>query len=303
MGIKRSRPPVALGAAAAAVLVLSALAGCSATTASGADGGGDEASVIEKVPFATVGDEQLLLDACLPEEDGPRASIVLLHGGGFTEGNRVAGGMRELCTRFADAGFAAFSIDYRLVPAIVYPGQVEDVQSAIAWLREPEQVDRFDLDPARIGLLGSSAGAILAQEVGTLGEGPLDEGTRVGAVASLSGVSLMTEEALSLGTPTEEAIGMIMTYLDCETPAADACPQAAEASAALHVDATDPPMLLVNGEDELVPEEQAQAMHASLESVGVASKVIIGREGAHGVALLAPGVSDDVLEFFAEALG
>ncbi|WP_170297027.1 alpha/beta hydrolase [Agromyces salentinus] len=295
-------PGIALGrrtmlALSCASLLL--LGGCAIAPAD-AD---SDASVTEKVPFATAGDQELLLDACLPDGGKPAPAVVLLHGGGFTEGNRVAGGMRELCTRFATAGFAAFSIDYRLVPSTVYPGQVQDVQSAITWLREDAQVERFGIDPERIGVLGSSAGAILAQEVGTLGDGPLDTGARVAAVASLSGVSLMTEEALSLGRPSEEAIGMILAYLDCESPAADVCPQSAEASAALHVDPTDPPMLLVNGEDELVPAEQVEAMHAALDSAGVSSEVIIGRTGAHGVSLLAPAVSDALLEFFTEALG
>ncbi|MGI9822591.1 alpha/beta hydrolase fold domain-containing protein [Agromyces sp. Marseille-Q5079] len=296
----RSASGIGARHAAAPMLALLLLTGCAAGTA-GADAGSDS-SVIEKVPFATVGDEQLLLDACLPDSEVAVPAVVLLHGGGFTEGNRVGGGMRELCVRFASAGFAAFSIDYRLVPETVFPGQVDDVRSAITWLRQPEQVERFSIDADRIGVLGSSAGAILAQEVGTSGDGPLDDGTRVAAVASLSGVSLMTEEALTLGTPSEDAIDMILAYLDCESPAVDVCPQSAEASAALHVDPTDPPMLLVNGRDELVPAEQAQAMQAALESAGVESDVIIGRTGAHGVALLSPDVSDEVLAFFDEAL-
>ena len=80
-------------------------------------------------------------------------------------------------------------------------------------LRAPEQVERFGLDPAKIGLLGSSAGAILAQTYATSGTGPTDEGSRVGAVVSLSGVSLLTEAALQLGVPSPEAAAMALNYL------------------------------------------------------------------------------------------
>lgn len=289
--------------AAATAVVALALAGCGGARVPVVERSTADGRVVADVPFTTVDGETLLLDACLPADDsGDRAAVVLVHGGGFVAGDRRSSGMRALCTLVASQGAAAFSVDYRLAPEHVFPSQVEDVQAAVAWLREPEQVDRFGIDPARIGVLGSSAGAVLAQSVGTAGEGPLDAGSRVAAVVSLSGVSLMTEEGLTLGTPSPEAAEMILTYLGCDTPSLAACPQAEPASALLDVDPTDPPMLLVNGSDELVPAEQAQAMADALTAAGVSNELLVEDGSAHGVELLTGQTRAAVLDFLTTEL-
>ncbi|MFN7133091.1 MAG: aminotransferase class V-fold PLP-dependent enzyme [Myxococcales bacterium] len=60
------------------------------------------------------------------------------------------------------ASARVLAIEYRLVPEARYPAQIDDVAAAVAWLREPAQVERFDLDPARIGVFGVSLGASVA---------------------------------------------------------------------------------------------------------------------------------------------
>ncbi|OMQ16637.1 hypothetical protein A7K94_0201105 [Modestobacter sp. VKM Ac-2676] len=159
----------------------------------------------EGLTYWSDGEDELALDACLPaESQEPTRAVVLVHGGGFTEGDRDSEGLRTLCELTAELGEAAFSIDYRLAPEHTYPAQVDDLANAVRWLRDPDQVERFDIDPARIGVIGSSAGAIIAQSLATRGEGPLDTGARVAAVASLSGVSVMTPDGLELGRPSAQ---------------------------------------------------------------------------------------------------
>lgn len=264
--------------------------------------GSADIDIAEAVPYWSDGASTLMADACLPVSDAPVAAVILLHGGGFTEGDRIGGGMRALCELMAHSGMAGISIDYRLAPDHVFPAQLEDVAHAVEWLRAPEQVERFGIDPAKIGLLGSSAGAILAQTYAASGTGPTDEGTRVGAVVSLSGVSLLTEAALQLGVPSPEAAGMALAYLGCSDPTAANCPQAASASALLNVDPSDPPMFLVNGSAELVPVEQAEAMRDTLEKAGVPVELTIGAGAGHGVQLLTSEVRSRLVEFLDEHL-
>ncbi|MCF6736928.1 alpha/beta hydrolase [Blastococcus sp. KM273129] len=242
------------------------------------------------------GAEVLELDACLPrnsEEATP--AVLLLHGGGFTSGDRDSEGMRRLCEYIAQQGMAAFPVDYRLAPAHTYPAQIDDVGNAVAWLREPAQVERFGIDPARIGVVGSSAGAIIAQSTGTRGSGPTDTGQRVGAVVSLSGVSLMTPEAQELGEPSPRATDLVLGYLGCSSVAE--CPQAAEASPISALDPSDPPMLLVSGTDEIVPAEQAEAMAAALQDAGVPADLIIRETSNHGLALLDSDARRSMISF------
>jgi acetyl esterase len=258
-------------------------------------------AVEEGITYWSGGGVDLKLDACLPEDaDESTRAIVIVHGGGFTEGDRESGGSRALCEASARLGAAAFSIDYRFVPEYVYPAQVDDLANAVRWLRQPNQVTRFGIDPARIGVLGSSAGAIIAQTLATRGQGPRDTGDRVGAVVSLSGVSVMSPEGLQLGNPGPQAADLVLDYLGCTDPAA--CPQAVPASPVTAVDPTDPPMLLVNGTGELVPVDQAQAMDAALTGSGVDCELLVIDAPDHGAALLTTEVRQRALTFLEEHL-
>ena len=257
--------------------------------------------VEEGLTYWSDGQVDLKLDACLPADaEQPTAAVLILPGGGFTEGGRDSTGLRSLCELTAKQGAAAFPVDYRLAPEYTYPAQVEDVANAVRWLREPAQVERFNIDPARIGAIGSSAGAVIAQTLGTQGQGPLDTGARLGAVASLSGVSVLTPAGLGLGQPSEEATELVLNYLGCPSPAE--CPQAVPASPVTAVDPTDPPMLLVNGTGELVPEEQAVAMAEALRTAGVPAELLIVDEPRHGISLLDNAVRRELFTFLQEYL-
>lgn len=81
-----------------------------------------------------------------------------LHGGGWRFGDRRLG--PDLLAFAAKSGLAAVSIDYRLSDEAKFPAQVEDVKTAVRWVRSV--AGHFGLDAGRIGLWGSSAGGHLA---------------------------------------------------------------------------------------------------------------------------------------------
>lgn len=247
----------------------------------------DPAVTVEAdIEYRQVDGQSLAVDSCRPTEAATTtAAVLLVHGGGFTEGSRNAGGMSAMCQALAQNGLAAFSIDYRLVPGNHFPAQVEDAAAAIQWLRAPEQVQRFNIDPARIGVLGSSAGAIIAQYLGTDGAGPLDSGVRVKAVASYSGVSDMSTAGLAYGKPGPAGLETILGYLGCATVKATECPNAVPASPISHVDAGDAAMILLNSDQEIVPVGQTTAMQAALDKAGVPNAVIVDQGNRHGMQL------------------
>lgn len=296
----RSGVPRAAMGLTALLVTLTACSSSSEPTAR-LDPGPDNVAVEEGLTYWSDDQSELKLDACLPTDaEGPLPAVLIVHGGGFTEGARDSTGLRTLCELTAEQGAAAFSIDYRLAPEFTYPAQVDDLANAVQWLREPAQVEQFGIDPARIGAIGSSAGAIIAQSLATRGEGPLDTGERLGAVASLSGVSVLSPEGLELGQPSEDAADLVLNYLGC-TSVTD-CPQSVPASPITGVDPSDPPMLLVNGTDELVPEEQAEALAAALADAGVPAELLIVDEPDHGITLLNSDVRRAVLTFLEEQL-
>lgn len=110
----------------------------------------------------------LALDLYLPERERPPV-VVVLHGGGWRAGSRRTfwPGLGRDATfgRIVDAGWAAVSVDYRLSGEAVFPAPLDDVRSALSWIRT-EGEDRFGLDARCLVLWGESAGAHLAALAG-----------------------------------------------------------------------------------------------------------------------------------------
>jgi acetyl esterase/lipase len=88
------------------------------------------------------------------------ASVVLhFHGGGFYSGNKRREA-RPLIGHLVAHGMVCVSANYRLRPQARYEEQLADALAAIEWVRSHAR--EYGGDPARIFLVGSSAGAYLA---------------------------------------------------------------------------------------------------------------------------------------------
>lgn len=276
-------------AAAVALCVLAAIVVSACSPGARATSPADPPGVDVAHSIAFSAEHDLAMDACIPadRDEGPFPAAVLIHGGAFREGGRS--NMLSLCKRLAAAGIAAFPIDYRLLPAS-FPAPVDDTVAAVEWLREPEQTARFDLSE-RISLLGSSAGGIIAL---TAAHRLAQDGEPVSAVVTLSAAGDLTADARSLGDPDPALEDVVLGYLGCES--IEDCPQAAEASP-LHNVSDLPPTLLVHGEDELIPIQQAQALEQAMADAGVPVTLLIGERRAHGLQLLDDGIEDEVVRF------
>src|SRR5687767_2465382 len=101
----------------------------------------------------------LALDGYVQRGAGPRASVVVVHGGGWSAGSRVAhvGQILETVTR---AGYHWFSVDYRLGGLARYEDSLTDLRSALAFIRC--RGAGMGIDPNRLILLGEDSGAHLA---------------------------------------------------------------------------------------------------------------------------------------------
>src|SRR5881227_1002431 len=86
------------------------------------------------VEFARPGGKPLLLDFHVPDGQGPFPAAILVHGGGFDEGSRSTN-VRPLFEPLTKAGFAWFTIDYRLAPEFRFPQANEDMNTAITWVK------------------------------------------------------------------------------------------------------------------------------------------------------------------------
>ena len=136
---------------------------------------------IESVVYASPRGNPLPADIYLPdEEQRPLPVILWLHGGGWRSGDRRSG--PDLARFYAERGFAMVSIDYRLSDEAVFPAAVEDVKTAIRWIRSV--ADHYGFDPNRIGLWGASAGGHLAALAALSGPGTFENADSEHAVFS-----------------------------------------------------------------------------------------------------------------------
>src|SRR5438132_4753746 len=106
-------------------------------------------TVTRDVVYRTVDGELLRLDAYAPTaKTRKRPAILLVHGGSWREGDKS--NFTEDAMKLAQLGYVAFSINYRLAPAHPFPAAVDDVRSAVGWVRGPAQVKTYKLDPKRV---------------------------------------------------------------------------------------------------------------------------------------------------------
>ncbi|TNF41813.1 MAG: alpha/beta hydrolase [Bacteroidetes bacterium] len=129
----------------------------------------------ETYTYSTKDGENLELDIYLPQYDAEteRATIIYVHGGGFSSGKRDSEDIKEFCSQLAGYGYVVASISYRLTrkdkpgafgcdcPANeklnTFQAAKEDLQDATFFLIENRE--QFGINPQKIILAGSSAGA------------------------------------------------------------------------------------------------------------------------------------------------
>ena len=78
------------------------------------------AAVQSDIEYGKAGDVSLKLDAWIPDGKGPFPAVILVHGGGWNHGDK-ADNFRWVFEPLSKAGFAWFSINYRLAPKYTYP--------------------------------------------------------------------------------------------------------------------------------------------------------------------------------------
>ncbi len=229
-------------------------------------------------------------------DPAPRASIVVIHGGSWTRGSKTDPGYRDVCLWLAKSGYPTFAVDYRMAPRFVFPAALDDIRTAVSWLRDDAQLGRFNLDPARVAAFGGSAGGNLASLLGTVGTGPLTAGTRVAAVVDLSGPADLTGADATPGF-----IPVQLAFLGCATETG--CPTARAASPIYSVSPDDPPFFIANSTNEKIPIEQSERFAAALHSTGVPTTFVAVRGGLHSIAMLDPKLRESILAFYASTLG
>jgi len=248
----------------------------------------DDIQLVRDVVYSTAPGKdgtniELKMDcAFLKKSDGqPMPVIIYIHGGGWSGGNRNMG--LPFSIAFARGGYFACTISYRLSGEAIFPAQVHDVKAAVRFIRE--HAEQLVIDPDRIGVWGHSAGGHLSAMLGVTGndhslDGPVNDksaGSEVQAVVDVSGPTDLVRIA-----PGGNGGPMISQFLGGTVR--EKQDEAKAASPVNYVDAKDAPFLIIQGgQDNLVPDEQAEIMRDALKKAGVECEYLYIAESGHGV--------------------
>jgi acetyl esterase len=240
------------------------------------------------VEYGRPGGQALLLDLHVPDGPGSFPAAILVHGGGFDEGSKSTN-VKPLFDVLANAGFAWFSIDYRMAPAFRFPEASADMATAIHWLHT--HAAEYQVDPTKIAIIGESAGGFLVNYAGTH-EAP---DTKIAAVVDMYGpvdYGKLAQERrdhperfnmTSINRHAANGGGIHFFGAEQLDAAGLAKLRAIGPVFAVHKDM--PPFLCIHGtKDDQVSYDQSTAMCDAMHKVGAACELITIEGGGHGMS-------------------
>jgi len=228
-------------------------------------------TVERDVVYGEVDGQPLLLDIYHPPaRDTPRPAVVLIHGGGWSEGVDRSVNV-EPARELAGAGYVAVNVAYRLMDGApgrnAWPVQLDDVQRAVRWVRA--NAATYGVDSDRIGSYGGSSGGHLAGMLGV-------RETRDDADPTLAGyssrvacvVDLAGDMDLTIPYPQPFDRQIVVALLG--GTAAEEPDAYSDASPLAWVDGDTAPFLVVHGAaDDVNPVEHSRRMIEALHAAGV----------------------------------
>ena len=245
----------------------------------------EDYQVHKDIVYGQVDGRVLLVDLYIPNDTPEPPLLVWVHGGAWRSGSKSSVGPLGL----ASAGFAIASVDFRPSAEAPFPGQIHEIKAAIRFLRA--EASTYGYDAERIAIGGNSSGGHLAALVGVTNghaalEGEvgdhLDQSSSVQAIVDYYGPTNLAS-ILSQSTPHGLSVRQpALELLLGGQP--DAVPELAElASVVTHVDATDPPLLILHGDqDPQVPINQSHELHGAYKELGLTVHFEVIHGAAHG---------------------
>lgn len=238
---------------------------------------GQASGVTRDIPYITDGTGSYGADLYQPPTPGLHPGVVLIHGGSWRSGRKTE--LRRLAKDLAADGYACFSIDYDTHPHS-FPTSWQESRAAVAFLRA--HAPEYNIDPGRIAVLGTSAGAQLAALVALAPQGPASDAStaQTPAVPRASGPAPATDADRPVPVIPVAAAVLYNGLYDLHPKAyvlrrylGGACDRipagCTDASADNHIHPDAPPIFVGHGtHDRLIPYSQATTLVSLLQSAG-----------------------------------
>ena len=257
-----------------------------------------EKKIIEtkNVEYAKIDGESLLLDVYTSNESKELKPLILwIHGGSWIDGSKEIDPL--VVKEFIKQGYVFASTNYRLSNTAKWPAQINDVKTAIRYLKANSNTYGFDKE--KIGVIGVSAGGHLASLLGTTKEiekfeGNIDENEKenseVKAVVNIFGPTNLTtiQEQLIEAHPKinfNDNFNVLTNLLGCNPD--DCYEKAWSASPQKYVSKDDSVFLILHGEkDNIVPVQQNIEFNSELKNARVETKLIISKKFGHTAEII-----------------
>lgn len=270
--------------------------------------------IYAQVPDRGYTSKPLAMDILMPVGKETHPAILYINGGGFINANKD--GYIQQRLELAEHGYVVASMTYRVAPTSTFPAPLEDVKSALRYLRA--HADTFNINKDKIGVMGGSAGGYLGAFAGTTSgvEGFdkgdfLDESSDVQAVVALYGVSDMTSigadyseevQALHRSAGATEALWVngsgVFGGIDGGIAAN---PEGAKAANPMtYISDKTPPFLLMHGDadKEVSPSQSAILLNVLEEHKIEATRYIVHGAPHGGKIWIQPEIMKIVIDFF-----
>jgi acetyl esterase/lipase len=223
---------------------------------------------IESVTVGSCGGRELVGDLYRPPSPN-RACVLLIHGGGFSQGDRRQ--LRGYGIALGRVGYASLACEYRLAGEAKWPAQIDDVHVALEHLHR--SAASLDIDPSRVAVSGNSAGGCLALLAAGQARWPV-----AACIAFYAPVDFLGADARAKGAPE----GMAFLLGDDVSQA-----RLREMSPLSYVTASFPPTLLLTGNhDDLVDWRESVRLHRALLDAGAPAELHVFDGAPHAFDLL-----------------
>ena len=235
--------------------------------------------VVPNITYITENNYEAKLDMYQARgQNTPQATVIYIHGGGWTAGSKEASILSLL--PYFEMGWNVVNVEYRLARVSLAPAAVEDCLCALRWVIH--NAKEYNIDTSRLVVTGNSAGGHLALTTGMIPasagldrECPGPEELKVAAIVNWYGI---TDVADLLDGANMKIYAV--TWLGSRENRREI---AARVSPLTYVRAGLPPIMSIQGDaDPTVPYTHSVRLHAALEKAGVPNKLVTVRGGLHG---------------------
>jgi acetyl esterase/lipase len=248
-------------------------------------------TIDEGVVFGRGGDRDLKCDVFTPpDQRHDRASVLLIHGGGWSQGDR--GQLRGYGIQLARHGFSCVACEYRLTGEARWPAQIHDVKAALRFMRA--NASSLGIDSERISVSGNSAGAHLSLMLAATPNVPTFEGK-----GGHQGTGTDCAASVAIYAPTRLRVGQAGDPIALLLGAKASRELEDSASPITYAHRNFPATLLIHGNaDTIVPVDASFSMYRALSDAGAEVELHV-YDGAPHAFDAAPDLGRQIVDLIA----